>query len=100
MKRCEIIHIRHILRSYIERSQVIEPAEQGAQRDVNLAKGEILADARARTARERDKTLLARAYGYLVRIRPSRRIEYVWRWEDILVAVHHPGAHRDGGLLG
>jgi hypothetical protein len=35
----------------------------------------------------------------LVRIRPSYGIECVWRWEGILVAVHHPGAHRDGGLL-
>jgi hypothetical protein len=99
MKRREIVHIRHVLRSYIERSQVIEPAEQGAQRDVKLAKGEILADTRSGTARERDKTLLACAHDYSVRIHPSRGIKYVWRWEGILVAVHHPGTHRDGGLL-
>jgi WD40 repeat protein len=50
-------------------------------------------------AKDWDKTLLARAHGCLVWIRPPRGIEYVWRWECIWVTVHHPGAHRDGGLL-
>ncbi len=99
MKRREVVHVRHVLRSNIERNQVIKPAEQGAQREVQLAKGEILAEAHAGTAREWDKTLLTRAHSCLVRIRPSRGIKCVWRWECILVAMHHPGAHRDGGLL-
>jgi hypothetical protein len=99
MKRREIVHIPHVLRPDIERSQIIESAEQGAQHDIKLAKGEILAETSAGTAREGDKTLLTRAHGYLIRISPPRGIKGVWRWEGLLVAVHHPGAHRDGGLL-
>ena len=99
MKRREVVDVRHILRPYIERSQAIEPAEQSSQRDIQLAKCEILADASAGTSRERNKTLLPRPHSCLVRICPSRGIECIWRWEDILVAVHHPGAHRDGGLF-
>jgi hypothetical protein len=99
MKRRKIVHIPHILWPTIERSQIIESAKQGAQHDVKLAKGEILAETSAGTTRKGDEALLTSTQGYLVRISPPRRIKCVWRWEGIPVAVHHPGTHRNGGLV-
>jgi hypothetical protein len=99
MEGGEVVNILHVFRPYIECSQVVESAEQCTQHNIKLATSQILADASTGPTRERYQTLLASTHDCLIWIRPSRGVECIRRWEGILVAMHHPGAHRDGGLL-
>jgi len=92
------LDIDHIFRATIIGVQVVKLAEQGGERDIHLAHGQVLPDTASATAREGHEAMLL--LGKLLRRpNPSCRVEHVGIGEDVFSAVQNPGRHGYRGVF-